>query len=387
MKKIVVLPVLAMCAALVFAGEFTVSGEVKTGLYWEKTQDEGKEPEERLLFHSKDDAGVSDDLKSHHGRIRLNMEYFNEKNIGFKLRLDWLNWNNMAKAPEWPYAFGYGNFFNDQLTVSIGKLGASPWGTGGPEMWKELETAVFGGMRIEYKPSYVPGLNAGFVLSSWNGAQDQGWANDKPLTLLEILRETVLGVSYTNEWGHARIAYRFDGEYDRVSGNGASVSDEEAEIAYRVEEHILKNYLPGFQVWALGYLMGVGAKEDKSIINIQNWLFAQYNPDLFTAQIRFGLDVIENRTILHIKPSFHWKFFDNLLNVGASFWFGQDFGEGKMYPNSPYLYMELEPKIQVNFSSNAYVAFVYNFRNEYAYHTDPPKRQTQWMNLRFGIFF
>ena len=387
MKKIVLLPVLALCVVPVFAQDFKVSGEVKTGLYWEKTQDEGKEPEEKLLFHSKDDAGVADELKSHHGRIRFNVEYFNEKNIGFKLRLDWLNWNNTEKAPYWAYAFGYGNFFNDQLTVSIGKLGASPWATGGPEMWKELETATFGGMRIEYKPSYVPGLNAGFVLSSWNGGQDQGWANDKPLTLLEILRESVLGVSYTHEWGHARIAYRFDGEYDRIPGNGASVSDEEAEIVYRVEERILQDYLPGFQVWALGYLLGVGATEDKSIILFQNWLFAQYDPELFTAQIRFGLDVIENRTVLHIKPSFYFKFFDNLLNVGTSFWYGQDFGEGKMYPNSPYLYMELEPKIQVNFSSNAYAAFAYNFRTEYAYHTDPPKRQTQWMNLRFGIFF
>jgi hypothetical protein len=73
--------------------------------------------------------------------------------------------------------------------------------------------------------------------------------------------------------------------------------------------------------------------------------------------------------------------------------YGQDFGDNKMFPGSPYLYMEVEPKIQLNFSAS-YIAFAYNFRREYvnpvtlpeARGADPIK-QTQWMNLRFCIYY
>jgi len=125
----------------------------------------------------------------------------------------------------------------------------------------------------------------------------------------------------------------------------------------------------------------------------QNWLFFQYAPDQFTAQVRVGYDYIESRSDFYIKPSFYWNFFDKLISVGASFQYCQDFGEGKIYSGSPYRYIEIEPKVQLNFTSS-YVAFAYNWKQEYINPNYPelkpgkePLKQTQWMNLRFCIYF
>jgi hypothetical protein len=357
-----------------------VAGYAKSGVLWNHTQEQGKDDiTESVNLGSKDDAA------SGQGRFRLDIEYVN-KNMGIKTRVQWDNW--IDTAPAWTYAFAYGNFFDDQLTFSVGKLGSSPWGTGGPEMWKELETAGGGGMRTEIKPHIIPGLNAGFILNFYNTGRDQGWPQTKPMTLLEILRESVLGVSYTHDLFLVRFAYRFDGEVDKIGGNNGERADGEDSLLYRVEERVIQKYLPGFQVWALGFFDGLYV-EDESCKLLQNWLFAQYDPEQFTAQARFGLDIGDKRTVFHLRPSFYWKFFDNLLNVGASFWYGQDFGDGKMYEGSPYQFIELEPRIQLNFGSS-YVAFAYNFRREYIHETEAsikagvePIKQTQWMNLRF----
>jgi hypothetical protein len=82
-----------------------------------------------------------------------------------------------------------------------------------------------------------------------------------------------------------------------------------------------------------------------------------------------------------------------LIVVGTSFLYAQDFGEGKVY-DGPFSYIELEPKLQINISPAAYVAFAYNLRREYMremyLHTErgiEPIKQTQWMNLRFGLYF
>jgi len=355
------------------------SGYGKSGLLWTKVQEQGKDEvvSDEVKLGSKDDAG------SQQGRFRLDLDYV-KGNMGIKTRVQWENW--VDTKPDWPYAFAYGNFFNDQLTVSVGKLGSSPWGTGGPEMWKELETGSGGGMRTEWKPSFIPGLNMGFILNYFDDGRDQG-APKRDLTFMDILQESVVGLSYTHDLFLIRFAYRFDGEMDMISGN-TGTRDGEDSLLYRVEERAIQKSLPGFQIWALGYFRALYV-EDKSCQLLQNWLFFQYDPEYFTAQVRFGLDVGEARTVLHIRPSFYWKFFNNLINVGVMFWYGQDFGDGKMYEGSPYQFMEVEPKIQFNMGSS-YIAFAYNFRREYV-HEYPasvdngvePIRQTQWMNLRF----
>jgi hypothetical protein len=399
MKKICMTLLVTTLAYAAFAQEFTISGEVKTGLFWSEFKDGLNDPIEKSYFHSRDDAGDDYNGKTTlpvPGRFQVDMAYSNN-NVGFKTRIRWERWAYDQNIPIFYYAFGYGNFFDDQLTISLGKLGSygtsstSPWGTGGPEMWKELEVSTVGGIRFEIKPWFIPGLNAGFVVNYFDSNRDQ--VASKEDTILDYLMESIIGVSYTHDLFHVRFAYRLDSDRDiRENGGGkTTTTNEGGELIYRVEEYVLQNYLPGFSIWALGYFVGVGA-EAADFITFQNWLFTQYEPNNFVAQIRFGFDVRDTRYVFHVKPSFYWKFFDNLINVGASFWYGQDFGEGKIYKDSPYEYMEVEPKIQVNFIPGSYVALVYNYRTQYK--LDNPDYQAknmlpihtrQWVNLRFCI--
>jgi hypothetical protein len=397
MKKfILVLLILTLFTAQAFA-QLTVGGEVKTGILQTTTED-GINPSK-----TRTDAGSKDDAGGGAGRFRMNVDYYMPENhIGFKFRINLEDWasahNNM-----WSYFFGYGNFFNDQLTVSFGKLGSSPWGTGGPDLWKELESSggTKGGIRFEYKPSSVPGLNVGFVINSFDKDVDQYPASE-PITFLHILEESIIGASYTNDFFHIRAAYRFDSEVDQLR-LGDRTGKDGGQLVYRVEERVIKNYLPGFKIWALGHYYGIGADES----NIEeylatNWFFIEYAPKLFTAQIRTGFETTAKRNVFNLRPAFYLKLFDNFLNIGAQYLFAQDFGPegdplGKIFPGSPYYYMEIEPKIQINFTSSFYAAIVYNWRKEYVRPTEDhyydgilviePTKQTQWLNFRIGMYF
>jgi len=381
-------------AVPVFAQELKLSGEAKSGVYWRQMQWEGEDPKTYIFLYNADDSGSLDSTETTGpaGRYRLNMDYDNGNNTGMRLRFNWENFGDNGSFT-FAYAFGYGNFFDDQMTVSVGKLGASPWSTGGPEMWKELETGGRGGMRVEWKPHFVPGLNVGFVLNTANGDMDQG--AKRAYTLGDWLQESVVGFSYFNDAFLIRMAYRFDSVMDAKQGVSKQSSDGsgEDEFLYRIEEKVLREYVPGLSMWAMGYLEGITAPEEASeLFYARNWLFLQYAPDQFTAQVRLGFEYIDSRSEAFIKPSFYWNFFEKLLSIGAAFTYCQDFGDGKMYEGSPYRYIEVEPKIQLNFATS-YIAFAYNFRQEYLHVWDglkagkDPLKQTQWMNLRFCIYY
>jgi hypothetical protein len=234
-------------------------------------------------------------------------------------------------------------------------------------------------------------LNVGFVLNYFNEATELA-SQAKDITLLHILEESVIGISYTNDLFLVRFAYRLDSDKD-CNRDNPDVAGEEDEFLYRIEEHVLANYLPDFRMWAMGYFLGVRS-DDPSFAYFRNWVFAEYAPEMFTAQVRVGYDWIPNRNIFSVKPSFYWNFFNKMLSIGASFAYAQDSGEGKKFPGSPYEYIEFEPKIQLNFASS-YIAFVYNIRREYKPLTEEmkdkgvidPIKQTQWINLRFCLYF
>jgi hypothetical protein len=215
-------------------------------------------------------------------------------------------------------------------------------------------------------------------------------------------------LSYTNDLFMARLAYRLDSNLDiRDRGTQELVTqlngNEGGDMVYRIEEYMLRDLLPGMQMWALGVYEGVFAG-DPVFYKFENWIFAQYDPPElfgldtpFTAQVRVGYDYIESRSEFHVKPSFYWHFnigeYQKLISVGAMFSYRQDFGN-KVWAGSPYQIMEVEPKIQLNFTSSN-IAFVYNWRQEYmgatwaeavALGKDPIKR-TQYLNLRFCIYF
>jgi hypothetical protein len=391
---------LAALAAGVSAqeGEFTIGGEVKTGLLMTKTEDQisAKGSKGNTTTTT---AGNKDDAGSGSGRFRINLEYSVDGLYGIKARIQMEDWGDSDgnRAPDWTYAFGYVNMLDDQLTLSLGKLGASPWGTGGPELWKELESiASLGGMRLEWKPGFIPEhigkFNVGFVINAFDGLADMR-DSVEPITFLDVLQESVVGISYTHDKFHARFAYRFDSEVDQT--RESNHPQEGGKIVYRVEEHALEQVVPGFSIWALGYWYGIGAHEsNKDNYKVENWLFFQYAPDFLTAQIRVGYDVTANQQVVHVRPSVYAHLFDRLLTFGAMFHYGQDFGDFQMYEGSPYSYLVFEPLVQVNITPNSYVAAAYNWKREYVQETSDhidrglqPIKQTQWVNIRVGMTF
>ena len=418
MKKLLAAILIAAFAPALFAQEgpsLKVSGEVKSGVYWEQYQYQGwdknveigGEPAKApIKVHSTDNAG------NEQGRFRLDLDYDNGKNFGMRSRIQWENWTNTdSEQPLWQYAFGYGNFFEDQLTVAVGKLGASPWGLNGPDMWRDLEQyKLGGGMRIEWKPAFISNglLNVGFVLNWFDGGEKE----NRTATLADFLRESVLGISYAHDLFAARLAYRMDSEFDIENGNNRG-----DELVFHLEERALNGVVPGMKLWVIGWYRGLFAK-DSGFNNLMNWVYFEYDPPElfnldtpFTAQLRFGFDYVGfdydgvyaetkyeigplkgARGEFHISPSFYWHFFEKLLDVGLLFSYRQDFGENKVWPGSPYQRIELEPKVQLNLAT-AYIALAYNWKMEYipgGYErqgSKDPTRQTQSINLRFCIYY
>ena len=389
MKKFLTVLLLAAFAAGVSAQEFKINGEVKTGLLWEQTDDQMIKD---AAYSGRTRAGSKDDAGSGQGRFRINMEYSIE-NFGFKARTEINNWGPNEDPFRWPYAFGYGNLLDEQLVFSIGKLGASPWGTGGPEMWKEAEAIdSLAGMRVEIKPQAASGLNVGFVINSFNGYTDM-YDTNEPITFLHVLQESVIGAAYAHDLFYVRAAFRFDSVVDKgrdsVHGNDGGL------LVYRVEEKLIEQYLPYFNIWALGYWDGLGAHEDnKDFYAVENWLFFQYAPEFLTAQIRLGYNTYSTLSYIHVKPAVYAHLFDRMLKIGGYFWYARDFGESKIHEGSPFYFIEFEPLIQFNITPNSYVAFAYNWRRQYVRETGThqqlglePIKQTQWMNFRVGMTF
>jgi len=401
---LLILALTTVFAALTFAQELKVSGEAKSGIYWQQVQKEGKAieaNEDALKLHNTEDAGP------YHGRFRLNLDYDNGDNRGMKAQINWENWGN-NQQPLWSYAFGYGNFFEDQMTVAVGKLGASPWGTGEPDMWKELEQYHSGGgMRIEWKPAFVPGsLNVGFVLSWFN----EGTSTTRTASFVDLLQESVVGIAYANDLFALRLGYRLDSTYDSKENAKLNGDGEGDEFLYRLEEYKLNELVPGMSVWAVGYYMGLVSTASQYY---KNWLFFQYDPPElgsletpFTFRLRLGYDYVDfyddeekedalkytpTRNVFHVTPSFYWHFFHKLVSIGALFSYQQDLGADKIWPGSPYESIQVEPKLQLNFASS-YIAIAYNWKKQYVLPytergTKDPVKQTQFINLRFCIYY
>jgi hypothetical protein len=417
MKKLLVAALTAFCAAgAVFPQEspelkLTISGEVKTGLFvWSREKDvytatdqnsqtgEVKPDEGADIHYSELDnwmglSRLDSSRGTNQGLYRLNFQV-EKGNIGAKFRFEMSDFS--AGSVNWAYAFLYGSFFDDQFKASAGKLGESPWGTGETDLDVELDTTV--GMRFEYLPVFVPGLELGLVLNSANSTIPGGVT----VKLEDLLGETVLGASYTHDLFHARLAYRLDSEADVGSNN----RDQGGRITYRLEERALANYLPGFQIWNIGSFEELGNKA-KNMLTGTNYLYAQYDPDTFTARLRLGYDIIDIKRLpngnrgaddlrqwFSVQPSFYYKFFNNFLNAGLAFEFAKDFGAGLVSP-APYLSWYIEPQIRVNISQGFYIAFVYRYHDDY-YQMDiqndpknpePFNSRTHWVNLRAVFTF
>jgi len=374
---------LALCAFIitnfVSAQELEVSGEMKTGFFWEKVDVDGEERSQDAKMHNNDDAGPNE------GRFRMNLHLHKENNMGMKVRFEQIAWG-AAQPNRWAYAMAYGNFIDEQLRVTIGKLGESPWGAGGPDIWDELDNQV--GIRFEVMPQVVPGLDVGFVLGAYNEATYN--AENVDNKLVDLLAETVFGVTYTNDYFHGRFAWRLDGDVDVVAQNtnkpGTFIEDNMA-MMYRFEERIIRQYLEGFSIWANGYWKGIGEDPDvdnvDSVIYFQNWLYIDYSPEAFSSQLRFGYHFGKGLTTLIGRAQFYYNIFP-FLSAGTAVHYRQEVGEDALFDDKPFMLWGIEPQVRVTFNPNAYIAFVYNFEQRYATEglAERVLQNRQWINLR-----
>jgi hypothetical protein len=406
MRKIVIVLLAALLTAqAVCAQELTISGEIKTGIYMEQEQIGNNDPV------AKGGATNNDgDSGSGEGRLRLDFR-FAYGDIGLRVRFQ-VEPATRAQGPflpTWSFAYAYGNLFNEQLTISAGLLGESPWGTGGPWLRSEPETREYigrnelsgdpytanmglVGIRFEYKPSFLSGLNVGFVLNQ----PDMTAIDVQKQTFADVLGESVIGVAYEHDYFAFRAGYRFDSEADTYGNK----TNEGGRLTYRAEERILNTLIPGMQIWLNGDYYGIGCDQRDFVKNgrpvklgvgeyLINWLYWQWDADNFITQFdvcfasyksynnsEFNSAVPERQEYqsLEFLPAFYYKFFGNLLQAGLKLGFGMEFGPGKTYIDSPYQYISVEPQIRLNIGGNAYIAAVYNFTDKYMWFDEIERR-------------
>jgi hypothetical protein len=90
-KKLFILLILAAFASAAFgqdAPSLKLSGDAKTGIFYEQSQQDGGEVKVEDLKVENHDGDPNGN------RFRLNLDYDNGNNVGFRTRLQWTNWNN-----------------------------------------------------------------------------------------------------------------------------------------------------------------------------------------------------------------------------------------------------------------------------------------------------
>jgi hypothetical protein len=391
MKKIVTALLLTLVAvSFTFAVEdIQITGEVKTGFLFEQRNEGGETTSYARINNNDGDAGASE------GRVRIGIA-FELKNIGIRTRFYQDNFNrgtgandpNLLKVRT-DYFYGYGGTFNNQLRISAGLLGESPWGTGGPELYQELEYsggAPLMGIRVEWKPlGPLRGLNLGFVLSR----SDEGVPWDAKEQFGDLFRESILGIAWEHKYFAFRFAYRFDRD---VKSDAVFVTGEK--FTYRIEERFLWMLLPGMQIWANGYCEGINSEGRGSGYGppgyIQNWVSANYDSMYFNTGIDAGYKdnfVKKTGQLLEIRPSFYYKFINNRLVAGVMGGIVMGFNGSESYPDVFYNNWYVEPLVKVNIYNNFYIALVYRYTSN-AYQTiGNNDYYTNWFNLRLCYTF
>jgi hypothetical protein len=395
MRRIAVVLFIALAATGVLsAQEIVVSGELKTGFYTEQETIGSLDPVAKGGMTNNDgDSG------SHEGRLRLDF-LFAYQSVGVKVRFQIEPEGMESFLPIWNYAYVYGNLFNEQLTISAGILGNSPWGTGGPRLRSDPESREYMsyndlsgdpyianeglmGIRFEYKPSFLPGFNIGFVLNQ----PDQVAVDINEQSFGDVLGESVIGAAYEHEYFAVRVGYRFDSDADHYKNN----KNEGGRLTYRLEERVLDRLAEGMKIWLNGVYNGIGSEQfdmPTGAGNVKvgsceyfiNWLYWLWDTDNFTAKLDVGLGMYQayhftelrpekrqEYQSLEVFPGFYYKFFDNLLQIGLGLGFGVEFGNGKTYKKSDYQYFSVEPQIRLNLGSGAYVAALYTYTDKYTW--------------------
>jgi hypothetical protein len=377
-KIITALVAAVMTAGSAFAQQpIEITGEVKTGFFMEQREIQGVTREHARLYNNDGDSGREE------GSIRLGIN-FELENFGLRTQFFRQEYKPEDQFIRVGFAYAYGYLFDRQLKISAGILGESPWGSGGPELKKELETiggdVLIPGIRTEWMPGFLPGLNLGFVLNR----DDNSVPPDTKQKFGDIFGESILGIAYENDYFAFRFAYRFNREIDSpaVTTNGAR-------FVYRVEERMLTRLLPGMAIWANGYSNGINPVSNQGATDpwIQNWLYILYDPEYFSVGLNIGYrdTVVTDTQRLEFRPFFYYKLFNNFLNVGVMGGMEIGYNAGKNLPDAFYNFWFVEPQVKVNINSNYYIAAVYRYHSG-IYAPDPSyvkDQVTHWFNLRF----
>jgi len=394
MKKIIAMVIAGLFAAgSAFALDdiIELSGEIKTGFFVEERELSGETYSRSAIYNNDGDSG------SQEGRIRMGIN-LHTKGLGLRTRFSQQNFPFRANGINdtsvsrigVDFAYVYANLFNSQLKISAGLLGESPWGSGGPELNKELEYTVGGtpisGIRVEWKPlRSLRGLNLGFVLNR----QDDTVPSDAKIVFGDLFLESILGIA----WEHKYFAFRFAYRFDRGIDSPAAVVVGE-KLVYRLEERLLWMLLPGMSISANGYCEGINAEGKGSGRGtpgfFQNWLYIAYDPEYIMAGVNVGYrdGFVNNEQKLEFRPYFYYKLISNHLVAGLMGGMEIGYNNGKSIPDAFYNFWFIEPKVQVNVNFNFYFALAYRYTSgAYGTETSYKDQNTNWVNLRLCYTF
>jgi hypothetical protein len=276
-KGLVVLLILAMTGAA-FAQEVKVSGGVSAGLHIEQ-QGDG----DATVTPYNDDAGVP--LRAD---LTVKAAY---DNYGAQVRIR----TDLPNGPSLHHAFVWGEFLNDIIKVSAGKIrtGAA-WGTDGDQ---GFSFDGVDGVRFEFKP--IEGLDFGFAL-------DAGHA---PLTVGQFFKETVFGVKYTSDLFSANLAFKLDSDVVWAGATATSGdqtdTDKEAALIFGFK----LSAIPALTAIVEGQLTELGAEDSAIAFEIYEYLGFQIS-DPFEAHLNFSetgnLDEAKN-TRIGINPGLSFE--------------------------------------------------------------------------------
>jgi hypothetical protein len=406
MKKIITVLLAGLIAtgsAFALEDKIEIFGEIKSGFLFESRDEGGKNTSYATINNNDGDTGTEE------GRIRMGMA-ISILNFGLRTQFYQDTFKRATGSPtdtsrfkvRTDFAYAYGTTFNSQLKISAGLLGESPWGAGWderpgillpPHLANELEYTNAGsplmGIRVEYKPTFSPsirGLNVGFVL----GRSDDTVPSDAKLEFGDLLKEAIVGIAWDHKYFGLRFAYRFDRD---VNSDAAIVVGER--FVYRIEERLLWNLLPGFQISANGYCEGINSEGKGSGRStpgyLTNWLYIHYDPMNFTT----GIDtqytdffVDKSGQKLEIKPFFYYKFINNFLVGGLMAGMVMGFNGQESYKDVFYNSWYVEPQVRFSFLDNKFsIALVYRYTSNAFETLGNNDYYTQWFNLRLRYTF
>ena len=388
-KKAALFIAVLLIAGFAYGFELEISGEIRSGIMWDYYQQwdfsEGAWEEERVSLAR---IHINDGSSDFQGLFRMNMN-ISHGNVGAMIRFEQTHFAS-GGFPHWAHAFGYGTFFEDAVRVSVGQLGLSPWGRVriGP---RQIENAIdhYFGIRTEISPFAVPGLTFGFVLNSWDQRFD---AVDDQRSLGDMLMESVIGVTFTNDFFYGRLAWRLDGQADGIPEMDIDLGrmvffQEGHQMMYHLEARRIP-HVPDFSLWATGWFRGiVGAERDYFRV-FQNWLYAEFTPEAFRATLGLGLETRGNsNNFFTASAGFHYNVLP-FLRVGSNFIYTVNFGENRMERDVPFYFISIEPEIRVNISPAVFFALVYGYFNGHVLENEALHlRRGHWVNLRAVITF